>query len=86
MEIEVKLKIKMNDDKIIELTQIEAQELYYKLKEIFDTKDKEYIPYPQPYPCPYPPQPYNPYPIISYDYDINSEKDERDYEIKTMCT
>lgn len=52
MEIEMKIKIKLNEKKTIELNEAEAREIFFKLKEIYDTNNVTYIPitYPRLYP------------------------------------
>jgi hypothetical protein len=41
----LELKIKMENKKEVTLDEKEAKELFEKLKEIFGTKEKEYVPY-----------------------------------------
>ena len=68
MKTEIIVKIKINDNTEVELTQEEAQELYCKLKDIFNKK--EIFPIPAPV---YPDYPVYPtYPIITWECKTKS--------------
>ena len=63
METTIELKFKIDDNKEITLSEQEAKDLFFKLKEIFDNREV-YIPYYQPYP-----KDWTYYPsVITYNY------------------
>ena len=58
MKVDLKLTIEIDDEKKIELTEIEAKALYEKLKDLFGGNQVTYIPYQITYPNPLPQQPW----------------------------
>ena len=84
MEVEIKFKIKISEDKIFELTENEAKLLYNTLHEKFEKENS----YPYPYHDPYPYQDPYQYPYLittTCDTDnkkINDISQLEEYDIK----